>query len=74
METMVQEEDAQPITDPMIATTKTREFDYQERAVNCTFDFEFLAALMDNHELVRNVGLVGHLHSGKTTLMDTFVQ
>ena len=28
---------------------------------------------MNNHELIRNVGVVGHIHGGKTTLMDTFI-
>ena len=35
---------------------------------------EFLATLMGNPELVRNVALVGHLHHGKTTVMDMLVE
>lgn len=29
---------------------------------------------MDNPELVRNVSVVGHLHHGKTGIMDLLVQ
>lgn len=71
---MVEEEDAQAITEPMISLAKSKEFDYQEKQVECTFEFDFLAAMMSNPHLIRNVALVGHLHSGKTTLMDTFIQ
>jgi U5 small nuclear ribonucleoprotein component len=35
---------------------------------------EFLATLMSNPELVRNVAVVGHLHHGKTSVMDMFVE
>ncbi len=35
---------------------------------------EFLATLMTNPELVRNVAVVGHLHHGKTSVMDMFVE
>lgn len=34
----------------------------------------FMRNLMKNKELIRNVGIVGHLHHGKTGLMDMFVQ
>jgi U5 small nuclear ribonucleoprotein component len=39
-----------------------------------TFNFDFLAALMMNPKLVRNVGIVGQLHHGKSALVDMFVQ
>jgi 116 kDa U5 small nuclear ribonucleoprotein component len=29
---------------------------------------------MKSTELIRNVGIIGHLHHGKTGLMDMFVQ
>merc|ERR1711971_1437706 len=35
---------------------------------------EFLADLMDNGNLVRNVALVGHLHHGKTSFVDCLMQ
>ncbi len=30
--------------------------------------------LMDSTELIRNVALVGHLHHGKTTFVDSIVE
>ena len=72
---MVQEEDAQPISEPLVAPIKSKEFDLLEKSTpETTFNYDFLTALMMNHNLIRNVALVGQLHSGKTTLVDVFVQ
>lgn len=38
------------------------------------FCCRFLADLMDNADLIRNVGLVGHLHHGKTSFVDCLVE
>jgi len=38
------------------------------------FLYRFLADLMDNADLIRNVGLVGHLHHGKTSFVDCLVE
>ena len=40
----------------------------------CRYTNEFMGTLMSNPELVRNVAIVGHLHHGKTTIMDMFVE
>lgn len=37
-------------------------------------NYRYLADLTDNVSLIRNVALIGHLHHGKTRLMDCFVQ
>jgi len=34
----------------------------------------FLADMMDNPNLIRNVALVGHLHHGKTTFVDCLIR
>lgn len=34
----------------------------------------FLADMMDNSALIRNVALVGHLHHGKTTFVDCLIR
>lgn len=69
------EEDAQPITQPIIEPIKSKNFDMVEKEIpETTFSFEFLASMMNKPELIRNVGIVGHLHHGKTSLMDLFVQ
>nr|SVE84085.1 EOG090X00RJ [Daphnia pulex] len=71
VETLVQEEDAQPLTEPIIAPVKRRKFQVAEQELpETTYNMEFLADLMDSAELIRSVALVGHLHHGKTSFMD----
>lgn len=36
--------------------------------------FRFLADMMDNTALIRNVALVGHLHHGKTSFVDCLIR
>ncbi len=53
------EEDAQPLTVPIIAPIVKKEFDLVERnQIDTSFNFDFLAGLMTKPELVRNVSLV----------------
>lgn len=75
VETIVQEEDAQPLTEPIIAPVKRSRFAIVEQEVpNTTYELEFLADLMDTPELIRNVALCGHLHHGKTTFCDALIE
>jgi hypothetical protein len=123
----VQDEDIQPITEPIIAPVKTKNFHLQEKkkefpavtfnkeyalVARCSFPTSvlpdlslacwlcglecflwclsgysgymlpsphfsprsFLVSLLDHPNLMRNVAIAGHLHHGKTALMDLFVQ
>lgn len=75
VETLVQEEDAQPLTEPIIAPVKKNKFQHLEQDLPVTtYDTEFMADLMDNPNLVRNIALVGHLHHGKSTFVDCLMQ
>ena len=66
-ETLVMEEDAQPLEVPIIAPIKQKNFDNIEREpLRTHYSNEFLAGLTGNPELIRNVAVVGHLHHGKT--------
>lgn len=66
VETLVQEEDAQPLTQPLIEPVKHRNFAYVESSIpRTTYDPEFLADLMDSPDLIRNIVVCGHLHHGK---------
>lgn len=74
-ETLVMEEDAQPLEVPIIAPVKHKKIETLEKEpVKTLYTNEFMTTLMSNPELVRNVAVVGHLHSGKTTVMDMFVE
>ncbi|PPQ79868.1 hypothetical protein CVT25_002924 [Psilocybe cyanescens] len=74
VETMVQEEDAQPLTEPIIAPIKVRKWTVEERDMPETrFDKGFLLNMTGFPEMIRNVAVVGHLHHGKTALMDMLV-
>ena len=77
-ETLLQEEDAQPLEVPIIAPIVQKAIEVESvegRAVATPLvSTEFLSGLLSNPELVRNVALVGHLHHGKTVLMDMLVE
>ncbi|XP_055551768.1 116 kDa U5 small nuclear ribonucleoprotein component [Wyeomyia smithii] len=75
VETIVQEEDAQPLDKPIIEPVKKVKFQIKEQELpDTTYNMEFLADLMDTPTLIRNVALVGHLHHGKTTFVDCLVR
>ncbi|CAB3978299.1 116 kDa U5 small nuclear ribonucleo component-like [Paramuricea clavata] len=75
VETIVQEEDTQPLTEPIIAPVKNKKFLLAEQDLPVTtYEIEYLADLMDNTELIRNVALAGHLHHGKTTFVDCLLE
>jgi U5 small nuclear ribonucleoprotein component len=75
VETLVQEEDAQPLTEPIIAPVRKNKFQHVEQDLPITsYDPEFMADLMDNANLVRNVALIGHLHHGKSSFVDCLMQ
>ena len=74
VETMVQEEDAQPLTQPIIAPVEQKKFTIQEADLPPVFfDRGFMMGLMNFPEQIRNIAFAGHLHHGKTALMDMLV-
>lgn len=74
VEARVEEEDAQPLTQPIIAPVDTRKFTIEEADLPPVFyDRSFMADLMNFPEQVRNIAFAGHLHHGKTAFMDMLV-
>lgn len=74
VETIVQEEDAQPLSEPIVAPIKVRKFVEQEKDLPVTrFDRSFMVDLMNHPSMIRNVMVAGHLHHGKTSLLDMLV-
>ncbi|KDQ63070.1 hypothetical protein JAAARDRAFT_65149 [Jaapia argillacea MUCL 33604] len=74
VETLVQEEDTQPLTEPIIAPVKVRKWAVEEKDMPQTrFDKGFLLNMMSFPEFIRNVAVVGHLHHGKTSLLDMLI-
>jgi len=76
VEALVQEEDLQPLSEPIIAPVKALKFrvvDNKASPITQRFENQFLLDLAAHIENVRNVAVVGHLHHGKTALMDMLV-
>ncbi|KAI9784760.1 MAG: hypothetical protein M1839_001490 [Geoglossum umbratile] len=74
VEALVQEEDAQPLSQPIIAPVQKKKFTVQEADLPPVhFARDFMTDLMNYPEQIRNVALVGHLHHGKTAFMDMLV-
>ncbi|KAI1657647.1 P-loop containing nucleoside triphosphate hydrolase protein [Daldinia decipiens] len=74
VETLVQEEDAQPLSQPIVAPVEVKKFSIEE--VNLPpvhFDRNFMTDLMNFPDQIRNVALAGDLHHGKTAFMDMLV-
>ncbi|XP_078475456.1 116 kDa U5 small nuclear ribonucleoprotein component isoform X2 [Lampetra fluviatilis] len=75
VETVVQEEDTQPLTEPIIKPVKTKKFSMVEQELPPTvYEMEFLADLMDSPDLIRNIAVCGHLHHGKTSFVDCLIE
>ncbi|KAK9464868.1 P-loop containing nucleoside triphosphate hydrolase protein [Lipomyces arxii] len=75
VEIMVQEEDTQPISQPIIAPIKVKKFAFEEANLpEVSFSREYMMDIMNFPDQIRNVAFVGHLHHGKTALMDMLVQ
>jgi 116 kDa U5 small nuclear ribonucleoprotein component len=74
VESMVQEEDTQPLTQPIIAPVKEKIKFVHEKDLPVTFyNKEYLLDVLGFPELTRNISLVGHLHHGKTAFMDMMI-
>jgi 116 kDa U5 small nuclear ribonucleoprotein component len=74
VETLVQEEDAQPLTQPIVAPIEQKKFAVQEADLpNVFHSRDFMADLMNFPEQIRNIAFAGHLHHGKTAFLDMLV-
>ncbi|KAJ3247118.1 hypothetical protein HDU78_005183 [Chytriomyces hyalinus] len=74
VETLVQDEDTQPLSQPIIAPPKMPKTHIVEVGLPVTkFDKEFLTDLQSFPSHIRNICLVGHLHHGKTSFADLLV-
>lgn len=75
VETLIMDEDAQPLTQPIIEPPKDRSFYISEKVVpETTFSLEYMSGLSTKPTLMRNVCVAGHLHHGKTLLCDMIIQ
>ncbi|KAK6118104.1 hypothetical protein DH2020_048153 [Rehmannia glutinosa] len=74
VETLVMDEDEQPLEQPIIKPVKNLKFELGVKDSSTYVSTQFLLGLMSNPSLVRNVALVGNLHHGKTTFMDMLVE
>ncbi|KAL1515598.1 hypothetical protein AB1Y20_002218 [Prymnesium parvum] len=74
VETTVQEEDTQPITQPIVAPLKPKNYDLVEkRQPRTVYSQEFMLSLMNLPDLVRNIVVIGHMQHGKTSFIDNLV-
>lgn len=69
------EEDAQPISVPIVQPIVKKNFEKSERDIPETwYNTEFIHGLMQNPLRIRNIAIIGHLHHGKTILADSLVE
>ncbi|KAL1982303.1 hypothetical protein VTN96DRAFT_1461 [Rasamsonia emersonii] len=74
VETLVQEEDTQPLSEPIIKPVQQKKFAIQEADLPPVFySREFMTDLLNFPDQIRNIAFAGHLHHGKTALMDMLV-
>lgn len=74
VETLVQEEDTQPLSEPIVAPVQQKKFAIEEAELPPVYySREFMTDLLNFPDQTRNVAVVGHLHHGKTAFMDMLV-
>nr|CAG4711326.1 unnamed protein product [Naegleria fowleri] len=78
VETMVEDEDRQPLEKPIIEPIKKTVWNLVEKEFNSpqpvNFSWDYLLELMKIPSSIRNVCLAGHLHHGKTSFMDHLIR
>lgn len=74
VETLVMDEDEQPLEQPIVKPVRDIKFEVGVKDSSTYVSTQFLIGLMSNPALVRNVALLGHLHHGKTVFMDMLVE
>eukprot|EP00826_Nyctotherus_ovalis_P033064 TRINITY_DN2667_c0_g1_i15.p1 TRINITY_DN2667_c0_g1~~TRINITY_DN2667_c0_g1_i15.p1 ORF type:complete len:333 (+),score=76.44 TRINITY_DN2667_c0_g1_i15:124-999(+) len=72
-EVLVMEEDIQPLSEPIIAPIKTKDFDIVDKVHRQVMAYDYLEGFFQNPDLIRNVAVLGQLHHGKSSLIDTFL-
>lgn len=71
----MEEEDAQPLSQPIVAPVKEKKFAVQETDLpDVYYSREFMTDLLNYPDQTRNIALAGHLHHGKTAFMDMLVK
>ena len=74
VEVLVQEEDTQALSQPIIAPVVQKKFTVQEDDLPPVhYSRELMTDLMNYPDQIRNVAIAGHLHHGKTAFMDMLV-
>ena len=74
VEAILEEEDNQPLTVPIVAPQKTKlNVVLRKNPPQTKYEIEYLTSLMENPSLIRNVAILGHLHHGKTLLSDMLI-
>lgn len=79
VEIIVQEEDTEPITQPIVKPIIIKRFSHhvsneKHGPPRTTFDFKFLHKLMEHDHAIRNVAIIGHLLHGKTSFVDCLIE
>ena len=75
VEAMIEEEDHQPLTVPIIEPPKSKlHVVLTSKLPDTKYCIDYLAQLMQKPKLVRNVAIVGALHHGKTMLCDMLIE
>jgi U5 small nuclear ribonucleoprotein component len=69
-ETILGEEDAQPLETPIVEPVSKKTFNAKDKSPITTFDTEFMVHLMEHPVLTRSIAIAGQLHHGKTLFMD----
>lgn len=74
VETLVMDEDEQPLEQTIIKPVRNIKFEVGVKDSSSYVSTQFLVGLMSNPSLVRNVALVGHLQHGKNVFMDMLIE
>ena len=77
VKTVVLDEDAQPISEPILKPATVKTFSVLDTTgvpKTAGYTTQFLKGLLDAPRLIRNACLLGSLHCGKTSLMDVLVE